>query len=313
MGEGVNEEHTLNTNDIADRIRRSRARKLLPQSLVDTARAATDPDVILLDWVDTGPVRENWGDAIAPMIVERLSGRPVVNRRGVVNLRHRPVHTGIGSMLGYVDVDHLVVWGSGIVESGATPPARRIDAHAVRGPATRDILVRAGHDCPELFGDPALLFPRLYQPRQSGDRSLLGIIPHFRDHDLPAVQTLAGQPGVRIIDIRSGIERVVDEMAACDHIASSSLHGLVAADGYGIPAIWITMSDRPFGGGFKFRDYLATTTGRPGAPVAVDASTTAADLIGEMPTSVGLPDVERFLEACPFLDASRIRDDGTIR
>ena len=92
------------------------------------------PDLLLLDWVNRGPVKENWGDAIAPVIGASLSGRPIANRRDIVNLRRRVPYTTIGSMLATLDQPGFEVWGTGFISTNATLKAAPSRVHAVRGP-----------------------------------------------------------------------------------------------------------------------------------------------------------------------------------
>ena len=54
-------------------------------------------------------------------------------------------------------------------------------------------------------------------------------------------------------------KEVIDEILKCNKIVSSSLHGIVLAEAYGIPAKWEKYSDDVLGNGFKFRDYLSGT------------------------------------------------------
>jgi pyruvyltransferase len=44
-------------------------------------------------------------------------------------------------------------------------------------------------------------------------------------------------PQVRVIDPRRPWRTVVDEIAASDVVISSSLHGVIVAEAYGIPAV----------------------------------------------------------------------------
>jgi len=48
---------------------------------------------------------------------------------------------------------------------------------------------------------------------------------------------------------------VVDAINTCRYVASSSLHGLIVANAYGIPAVWTTFADTLAGDDTKFFDY----------------------------------------------------------
>lgn len=81
-----------------------------------------------------------------------------------------------------------------------------------------------------------------------------------------------------MIDITGDIEEVVDRINSCDIIVSSSLHGIICADSYGVPSLWIKVSDKPLGDGFKFRDYFSSVGRDCWNPVIVDSSTKKMDL-----------------------------------
>jgi hypothetical protein len=53
---------------------------------------------------------------------------------------------------------------------------------------------------------------------------------------------------------------VVREIAACAAVLTTSLHGLIVADAYGIPAVWSTLAPDLIGGTFKFHDYESVVT-----------------------------------------------------
>ena len=53
----------------------------------------------------------------------------------------------------------------------------------------------------------------------------------------------------------SEIEEFVNDVCRCEKIYSSSLHGIVCANAYGIPVERIKLGDKMIGGDFKFNDY----------------------------------------------------------
>jgi hypothetical protein len=76
---------------------------------------------------------------------------------------------------------------------------------------------------------------------------------------------------------------VVGAIAGCDFVLSSSLHGLVVADSFGIPNAWLRVSDRQRGEGFKYRDYYAAfglEAGEPWEPG--ERVPTLADLVAHI-------------------------------
>ena len=149
-----------------------------------------------------------------------------------------------------------IVWGTGCIDyNGINKLPKKV--YAVRGPLTRNELLKRGVSTPKVYGDPALLFPEIYNPIKN-IKYEYGIIPHYIDFtDLDSLSILKHleSQGVKIINITAGIFHFIDELIQCKNILSSSLHGLITADAYGIPNIRLKLSDKLIGGNFKFSDY----------------------------------------------------------
>lgn len=237
----------------------------------------------------------NWGDALNPVLVELLSGRKVQHLDGLFYDRYLV----IGSVLAAAN-SRAEVWGSGFIEEGARvlEPPRAI--HAVRGPLSRANLLKAGIECPEIYGDPALLLPRFFNP-EVPKQFEVGIIPHVVDKNHAWIEEHRHAPGVRMIDVESDTWEFVRAVKACKTIFSSSLHGLICADAYGIPNAWIQLSDDLIGGDFKFRDYrLSIGAGEP-SPIIIRPGTTVGEVLNQARHFELKIDLGKLLRACPFL------------
>ncbi|UUU21790.1 polysaccharide pyruvyl transferase family protein [Streptomyces sp. DSM 40750] len=191
------------------------------------------------------PPRANWtnfGDELGPRILERL-GLSV--RR--VPLEHAELVT-VGSIMEHVAKSAragLVVWGSGFIKPGSCD--RRLDIRAVRGRLTAEAL---GVEVPT--GDPGLLVSALW-PRPPV-RFRTGFVPHYADRSCPSWADT-------VIDVTAPVDDVVAAIGACSSIASSSLHGVIVAQSFGIPALRIPHK-KVHGGDFKWTDHL-TALDRP--------------------------------------------------
>jgi hypothetical protein len=82
---------------------------------------------------------------------------------------------------------------------------------------------------------------------------------HEHDRLWESIRTQAPTE-VRVVDVRRGPTAVIKEIAACEHILSTSLHGLIAADSFNIPAVWARREPDLWGGRFKFLDYESAVT-----------------------------------------------------
>ena len=204
--------------------------------------------VIAAYWWDGHP---NFGDALTPWLLYRYG------RIAVHTAPRAAGMAGVGSILEQLPSQFPgTIWGSGLLygEPVDLPLARYA---AVRGHLTRRVQGITG---PVALGDPGLLIARhVRRPRR---RWTLGVVPHGVHEDHPDVLAFAKRfPGeVRIIGTRATVGTVVREIGRCDAVVSSSLHGLVVADSFGIPSAWFGLKPSLWGGSFKFADYESVVT-----------------------------------------------------
>ncbi|MEM5532997.1 polysaccharide pyruvyl transferase family protein [Pseudoalteromonas arctica] len=112
---------------------------------------------------------------------------------------------------------------------------------------------------PSFLGDPGLMVNEMLEKgvlKSQLNPDKIGIIPHFVDYD-QVVKLLDGDDKYLIINIKRDYKDVCNDILKCHTILSSSLHGLIFADGLSVKNSWVKFSDKIVGGDFKFRDYYS--------------------------------------------------------
>lgn len=200
----------------------------------------------------------NWGDLVPFRLIQEFSKTNKITENDVFNVKN-PIKKykiiSTGSVMLYTS-EESIVWGTGcICPGGIGKKPKKI--YAVRGPLTREELLKRGIECPEIYGDPALLFPKIYNPKIE-KKYEWGIIPHYIEYESnehrQILKNLENE-GVKIIDICAGETKFIDELLEVRNVVSSSLHGLIMCDAYGIPNARVNISNKLIGGHFKFKDY----------------------------------------------------------
>lgn len=227
---------------------------------------------------------KNWGDILSQFLLEHYSGKEL-NKNDVFYfddaahmLDKNGKIVGIGSSMKYVRPDDYV-WGTGCIDEyhvGNKPKK----VYSVRGPLTRDVLLDRGWDVPEIYGDPALLFPQVYNPTVN-KKYKIGLIPHCVDFfsldGLKAINHIEDM-GIKIINVTAGIYEFINQLKECELIISSSLHGLIAADAYGIPNYRVKISKLVHGGDFKYLDHYASVKRVHHEPLQLTDITTKSEI-----------------------------------
>lgn len=202
--------------------------------------------------------QENWGDDINYWFYKEIVNAKIITYDFSLRSRffHKPYYLGIGSLLTHFSIDNAVVWGSGVMSKDKKIIGKPKEVRAVRGPLSRKCLLDAGIDCPEVYGDPALLLPVYYSPKVE-KKFKLGIVAHYSDMNHQLLESINKEDGVHIIKVRDYGNWLdfIDQINQCEVIASSSLHGLIVSEAYGIPNVWIKFDDTP-SDDIKFHDFF---------------------------------------------------------
>lgn len=155
------------------------------------------------------------------------------------------------------------VWGSGLISPNTKPVlTRKLNIYALRGKLTLSILKNQSQRGGIKFlsnslGDPGLLSNLICDCSDIKKEYSLGVIPHYVDKSLNVLDVFRNNSEVNIIDVQNSPENVIKEIAKCNRIISSSLHGLIVADSLNIPNARMILSNQIVGGDFKYMDYYS--------------------------------------------------------
>lgn len=192
-------------------------------------------------WWMVGEKIHNFGDVLTPKFLDYYS----------INYEFAKENYNlicIGSIINKAKKDCIVV-GSGTAWKDLKLNSGAI-YKSVRGPYTYRAIINSGGNCPEIYGDPALLLPNIC--KESKKEYDLGIIPHMKEYSLIKKK----YPNHHIINLnnKNPIE-VAKEITKCRKTISSSLHGIIASHAYNIPCAWVKFSDIILGDDTKFKDH----------------------------------------------------------
>ena len=210
---------------------------------------------------------------------------------------------------------NIIIWGSGIInyEKISKNPKKIL---AVRGPLSRDQLIKQNINCPEIFGDPALLIPLYYYPKIKKINKFC-VIPHYININNPLVNLIFIKNNIKLIKVEKYIEWTdfLDQLISCENIFSESLHGLILAEAYSIPNLWISIynySKKIVGNDTKYHDFFMSLGKDRISYYRINNDTKISSLINELNKyrrSFRI-DLEKLINSCPFkldIDVNQIK------
>ena len=241
-------------------------------------------------------IASNFGDELNRDLYRWITGKEPLKAAS----RTRGKVLAIGSVL-HLAQPRDVVWGSGLngkvknAAGGIALPKHPDSIHfkAVRGPLTRKLLMEAGADVPEVYGDPALLVGHFVKPLAERRGTL--VFPHFSD--MAATLNQWSHPSETLIwNAQAPVESTIAAINASERVVTSALHGMVLADALGVPVVPMRIGTEE--STFKYHDYWLGTEREPlefvqGLNSALEANPVMAPALPEN-------FLERLLASCPF-------------
>lgn len=270
------------------------------KSLIESSK---EENIKINTWTkrdDKGKLKnKNWGDELNFYFLSNLFNKKLVDYyKGAKNENY----SFIGSIISDNFLDNnTIIWGSG-VQVKTDMKAKPKKVCAVRGPLTRKFLKEKGIDCPEIYGDPSLLLPYYYYP-ELPKKYEIGFIPHWSSIDSLQAKRFAKDKRVHLIKLKDYKNwlNVIDEILSCKYIVSESLHGLIMAEAYNIPNLWVDITLKNMYD-IKYHDFFLSIGLDRQKPYKVDSKftvETALKYLKEYKKGV-MPDLKKLVEVCPI-------------
>jgi len=199
----------------------------------------------------------NFGDFITPYFLRKCCNINVKHAHEPALHDKTCTVVSTGSIYRLVN-ENALVFGSGVRDRDQSVQKSN-SVFCVRGPLTRRRVLAVGDECPPIYGDPALLLARVYNP-PFVLRYKLGIVPHVSQYKkvLKLYDEDVKSGEVFVVDLRTiNVESVVRQILQCERVVSSSLHGIIVCHSYGIPVRWIRFDNNINGDDTKYHDHFA--------------------------------------------------------
>ena len=212
---------------------------------------------------------QNLGDALNPLLHKAITGKePIWTEPG-----------NPGTILAIGSLAHCahpgdILWGTGAMADDMELQCdKTTEALAIRGPLTAWMLYKRGVNLSNtIFADPAILVPRFFpHPRDNSiDRKIL-IVPHYADCEraikLPWNKNC--NEDCLIVSPMKHTETLIHLIAEANSVITSSLHSLIVAEAYNVPAVWVEFSGNVRGNGYKFVDWYLSTIRNPPSAIQI--------------------------------------------
>lgn len=298
------EEIKVKDNIISDILKSNSSVSLISKlNDVDYTEGINNDDIIYLSgWVflyKSGRLKvNNFGDDI------NFSFLPNITRK-----KHKKYDNQLTTnylMIGSIFIDKYInefteVWGSGMLRYKLLEN-KPYKVHAVRGPKTREICIESGIECPEIYGDPALLIPYYYNPYVLR-KYKLGIIPHHSHIKSELLFKFKNDENVQIINFKKykSWKDIIKQIRECDFIVSESLHGLIISETFRIPNIWVSIGES-IDQDLKYEDFFLSINKPYYEPYLINEETITNNLLvlKEKYDSTFNIDLQKLVDACPI-------------
>jgi pyruvyltransferase len=234
--------------------------------------------------------RENFGDLMSKKIVNKIVDTQIDEEKSVIDYDGDQIKNrilAIGSIIQNANSGDTI-WGSGMngKSIGKNIDVEDLDIRMVRGPLTRDYLSSQNIKCPQKYGEPGLLLPNLFETNAKLNKKRdFSLVLNINDIKLYDDKDYIIYPNRDFNDI-------IKKIRQSKMIISTSLHGIVVAEAFGIPARHLLSYSEPI---FKYRDYYLGT-GRPNVRYAHTLEE-ALELGGARPPEINS---QSMIEQFPF-------------